>query len=102
MGCKKSMTILLNKFGKVLTARDAGREAFSALSADLSQLAKSEPLVLDFTGVMTISPGWTDEFITPLYQEYGERLTARPTDNASVEVTLRVLKIPLLKQIPKS
>jgi len=96
------MVIELNKFGTVLSSRQSGKEALAAYRPTLRGVQSNENIELDFSGVVTLSPSWADEFITPLFKEYGERLTARPTDNASVEVTMRVLKLPLFKQIPKS
>jgi len=89
------MNIVLKKFGTVLTSRQAGREALAAFTPSLKTVGSDDLVVLDFSGVATLSPSWADEFITPLFAKYKKSLRMLPTDNSSVEATLRILKLQL-------
>jgi len=86
------MIIELKKFGTTLISRQAGREAFSALQTLLKDVAASENIEIDFDGVLTFSPSWGDEFLTPLLNVYGERLVLKNTKNLSVQATLEILQ----------
>lgn len=86
------MKIYLKKFGTTLISRQNGREAFAALQSQLSALKESEKLELDFEGVITFSPSWGDEFLSPLLKQYGLRLVLINTDNLSVKATLEFLE----------
>ncbi len=86
------MVIELRKFGTMLISRQAGREALAAFRPSLRAVAADESIIIDFAGVVTFSPSWGDEFLTPLLGEFGERLVLRKTDNPSVEATLEILE----------
>ncbi|MDD3919540.1 MAG: DUF4325 domain-containing protein [Candidatus Pacebacteria bacterium] len=86
------MKIELKKFGTMLISRQAGREALSAFEPILSSLSKDEELLIDFDGVITFSPSWGDEFITPLFRRYDERFKLLKTNNPSVIATMETLK----------
>ena len=86
------MKIELKKFGTTLISRQTGREAFSALQALLRDVKENESIEIDFDGVLTFSPSWGDEFLTPLLNTYGERLTLKNTGNPSVQATLEMLQ----------
>ena len=86
------MTIYLKKFGTTLVSRQAGREAFAALQPQLKNLKENENLELDFDGVITFSPSWGDEFLSPLLKQYGKRFILINTDNISVKATLELLE----------
>lgn len=86
------MKIYLKKFGTMLISRQSGREAFAALQPQLSGLKENEKLELDFEGVITFSPSWGDEFLSPLLRQYGSRLILINTDNPSVKATLELLE----------
>jgi len=86
------MKIELKKFGTTLISRQTGREAFSALQVILRDVKESENIEIDFDGVLTFSPSWGDEFLTPLLNTYGERLTLNNTENPSVQATLEILQ----------
>jgi len=86
------MKIELKKFGTTLISRQTGREAFSALQAILRDVKENENIEIDFDGVLTFSPSWGDEFLTPLLNTYGERLTLKNTGNPSVRATLEILQ----------
>lgn len=85
------MKIELIKFGTMLISRQNGREAFAALQTQLSSLDSEEDIIVDFEGVITFSPSWGDEFLSPLLREYGARLSLANTSNPSVRVTLELL-----------
>ncbi len=86
------MRIELKKFGTTLISRQNGREAFAAFQPQLSALVESENLELDFEGVITFSPSWGDEFLSPLLKQYGSRLILMNTSNPSVKATLELLE----------
>jgi hypothetical protein len=84
------MRIELKKFGKVLTSRPAGKEAFAAIRPTLDPNADAVEIVFD--GIISLSPSWADEFFAALRKMYGERLKYLPSDNPSVVATLDILK----------
>jgi hypothetical protein len=86
------MKLQLEKFGKTLISRELGSEAFKAFQPTLRELSKDEDLEIDFSGVLTLSPSWSDEFLTPLSEFLGNRLLLLPSDNLSVQATLRILQ----------
>ena len=86
------MKLQLEKFGKTLISRELGSEAFKAFQVTLRELPKDEDLEIDFSGVLTLSPSWADEFLSPLLNEVGEHLVLLPSDNLSVHATIRILQ----------
>ena len=96
------MVIELKKFGTTLLSRQTGREAFSALQPLLKNLPENEKLEIDFDGVLTFSPSWGDEFLTPLLNTYGERLILKNTINPSVQATLEILEKTIGKNFSKN
>jgi len=58
----------------------------------LRGLTDNENLEIDFSGVLTLSPSWADEFLTPLLNQLEKRLALLPTDNLSVHATLKILQ----------
>ncbi len=86
------MKIYLKKFGTTLISRQNGREAFAALQTRVSNLKEAENLELDFEGVVTFSPSWGDEFLTPLVREYSKKVILMNTNNPSVKATLELLE----------
>ncbi|MEK7478577.1 MAG: STAS-like domain-containing protein [Patescibacteria group bacterium] len=85
------MKIELKKFGTTLISRQNGREAFAAFQSQLTALDENENLELDFEGVITFSPSWGDEFLSPLLKKYNERLVLINANNPSVKATLELL-----------
>ncbi len=81
------MTIELKKFGTTLISRPAGQEAFNAIRP---LLKAGQPVRINFSGVLAVTPSWVDEFLTFLL-EHTKNVELVPTDNASVLATLRVL-----------
>ena len=86
------MKLKLEKFGTTLMTRELGSEAFKAFQPTLQELRKDEELEIDFSGVLTFSPSWADEFLSPLLTQLGERLALLPSDNLSVQATLKILE----------
>ncbi|HXK35809.1 MAG TPA: hypothetical protein VJZ52_02090 [Candidatus Paceibacterota bacterium] len=86
------MKLQLEKFGKTLISRELGSEAFKAFQSTLRELPNDEQLEIDFSGVLTLSPSWADEFLSPLLNLIGERLVLLPSDNLSVQATLKILQ----------
>lgn len=83
------MRINLVKFGKVLTSRPAGKEAFLAIRPILDP--SSSVIEIDFDGVISLSPSWADEFLPELKAMYGDKLKYLPTDNKSVIATMKII-----------
>jgi hypothetical protein len=96
------MKIELKKFGTTLISRQTGREAFSALQPFLNDIKTVEIIEIDFTSVLTFSPSWGDEFLTPLLNIYGDRLILKNTSNPSVQATLEILEKTIGKSFIKS
>lgn len=92
------MIIELKKFGTTLISRQTGKEAFLAFQPALKDVKNGETVEIDFTGVLTFSPSWGDEFLTPLLEKYGEKLILKNTDNLSVKATLEMLEESLDKK----
>lgn len=86
------MKLQLEKFGKTLISRELGSEAFKAFQPTLRDLPENEELEIDFSGVLTLSPSWADEFLSPLLNIIGDRLALLPSDNLSVQATIRILQ----------
>ena len=82
------MKLQLDKFGKTLISRELGSEAFKAFQSTLGELSPSEQLEIDFSGVLTLSSSWADEFLSPLL----DKLVLLPSDNLSVQATLKILE----------
>lgn len=86
------MKLQLEKFGQTLISRELGSEAFKAFAPTLRELPKTEDLEIDFSGVLTLSPSWADEFLSPLLDQLNDRLILLPSDNLSVHATLKILQ----------
>ena len=85
------MNIILNKFGTTLTSRQTGREAYNAIRPLLSEVKSDENIEIDFIGVVTFSPSWADEFLTPMKDQFKNRMILKKTDNPSVIATMELL-----------
>lgn len=92
------MIIEIKKFGTTLISRQTGREAFSALQPFLTDVKKNEIIEVNFDGVLTFSPSWGDEFLTPLLNTYGDRLFLKNISNPSVKATLDILQSTIGKE----
>ena len=87
------MKVELKKFGNILISRSAGREALAAFQASLQPKSADENLEIDFTGVITFSPSWGDEFLSPLQKQFGDRLILiNIANNPSVVESLKIIE----------
>jgi hypothetical protein len=86
------MLIELKKFGTTLVSRQSGKEALAAFQPVLESVSDEEDVVIDFGGVITFSPSWGDEFLTPLATRFKGRLFFKNTNNPSVQATLKALE----------
>ena len=86
------MKLELKKFGTTLITRELGSEAFKAFQPTFRELSQEEELEIDFSGVLTLSPSWADEFLSPLFIRLGERLVLLQSDNLSVQATIKILQ----------
>lgn len=85
------MKLQLVKFGETLISRELGSEAFKAFQSTLRGLPENEELEIDFSGVLTLSPSWADEFLSPLLNQLNDKLILLKSDNLSVLATLKIL-----------
>lgn len=86
------MTIFLKKFGTTLIGRQLGKESFSAFLSSLKEVKKDEAIEVDFEGVITFTPSWGDEFLSPLLNRFKDKLVLKNTKNLSVQATLKMLE----------
>lgn len=86
------MVIFLKKFGTTLTGRQFGKESFSAFLPSLKGVKNNEIVGVDFEGVITFTPSWGDEFLSPLLDKFKDRLILKNTSNPSVQATLKLLE----------
>lgn len=86
------MIIFLKKFGTTLIGRQFGKESFDAFLPSLNQIKDDEKVEVDFEGVITFTPSWGDEFLSPLLAKFGKRLAFKNTQNVSVQATLNLLE----------
>lgn len=85
------MIILLKKFGTTLVSRPSGKEAWLAFQPVLNEASRNEEIVVDFDGVVVLTPSWADEFLTPLYRRFNYKVKLRKTSNPSIKATLKIL-----------
>lgn len=85
------MIIMLKKFGTTLVSRPSGKEAWLAFQPVLSEVSSGEEIAVDFSGVVVLTPSWADEFLTPLYNRFADKVRLLNTDNPSVLATLNIL-----------
>ena len=86
------MRIELKKFGTILVSRPNGREAFLAFQPVLNALKSGETIEIDFDGVIALGPSWGDEFLSPIFKKYKDKVKLLNHDNASVKATLQILE----------
>ncbi len=89
------MKIHLSQFGKLLISRPSGRDAYLVAKAYLlpQSIHATDEIEIDFSGVQVATPSWLDEFITPLCEQYGDKVRYAHTDNPSVQASLKILRI---------
>ncbi|MFH1392237.1 MAG: DUF4325 domain-containing protein [bacterium] len=86
------MIIFLKKFGTTLSGRQLGKEAFAAFESSLRDIKNHEEVMVDFEGVITFTPSWGDEFLSPLLNKFDKQLVLKNTDNLSVQASLKLLE----------
>ena len=86
------MNISLKKFGTTLVSRPAGKEAWLALQPTLKELKENEKIIIDFEGVVVLTPSWADEIISPLKEKYKNQVSLINTENPSVQASLATLE----------
>lgn len=86
------MIIQVKKFGTTLVSRPSGKEGWLAFQPVLNEISDNEEIIVDFEDVVVLTPSWADEFLTPLYEKFKERVELRTIDNPSVKATLAILK----------
>lgn len=91
------MIIELRKFGTTLVSRPSGKEAWLAFQPTLKDVLENEDVVLDFAGIIVLTPSWADEFLTPLRNRFKEKVKLINTDNASIKATLATLDQSVIK-----
>jgi len=87
------VTIEISKFGTVLISRQDGREAWLAFQPRISMIGSKEKVEVSFEGVGVFSPGWADDFLTPLKKKFGNRVVLHESSNPSVGLTLEFLEL---------
>lgn len=85
------MNIELKKFGTTLVSRPAGKEAWLAFQPVLKGVLPDEKIIVNFDGVIVLTPSWADEFLTPLRSNFKEKVELINTNNPSVEEALLIL-----------
>jgi len=85
------MIVQIKKFGTTLVSRPSGKEAWLAFQPVLKQISTTEEILVDFEGVIVLTPSWADEFLTPLRGKFNERIKLDNIDNPSVKATLAIL-----------
>ena len=86
------MRIYLKKFGNTLISRPAGKEAFTILQSSIKDPNPNEKIEIDFEGVTVLTPSWADEFVTPLINQYKNKIILLNTENPSVQASLETLR----------
>lgn len=85
------MIIDLKKFGTTLVSRPSGKEAWLAFQPVLNETPPMEKIIVDFDGVVVLTPSWADEFLTPLQADFKEKVELININNPSVKATLEIL-----------
>ena len=85
------MIINLSKFGTTLVSRPSGKEGWLAFQPVLKEISDNEEIIVDFNGVVVLTPSWADEFLTPLRERFGDRVILHNIGNPSVTATLAIL-----------
>ena len=87
------MIISLSKFGTMLISRQDGREALLAFNSTLRDVGPDEKIEIDFAGVEVLTPSWVDEFLTPIFNSFKNRISLINAQNSSVIESLKILNL---------
>ncbi len=85
------MNIPIQKFGKMLISRPAGREAASIIVSSFNPATTNEIIELDFDGVEVIGPSWLDEVLTAARNKWGTRVKLVNDSNLSLQESLKAI-----------
>ncbi|MDE2588214.1 MAG: STAS-like domain-containing protein [Patescibacteria group bacterium] len=85
------MKIQVHKFGTTLVSRPSGKEAWLAFQPTLNEISDDEEIIVDFEGVIVLTPSWADEFLTPLQDRFKNKVKLENINNPSVIATLETL-----------
>lgn len=87
------MIIEMKKFGPILNSRPDGREAALGLFQIVNG-TKEKEVVLDFDGVLVLTPSFADEFLTDVRKRYvnTKEIKLINTDSSSVKEALKALE----------
>lgn len=85
------MRIQVDKFGTTLVSRPSGKEAWLAFQPTLNEISENEEIIVDFEGVVVLTPSWADEFLSPLRNRFKDRIKLENINNPSVLATLTIL-----------
>lgn len=77
----------------MLVSRPAGKEASLAFNPTLRDVKSDEKIEIDFTGVQVLTPSWADEFLTPIFNSFKDRVSLTNTQNSSVVESLKILNL---------
>lgn len=77
----------------MLVSRPAGKEAYLAFAPTLRECKGTEIIEVDFEGVEVLTPSWADEFLTPVFDVFKNRVNLKNTTNLSVIESLKILGI---------
>lgn len=84
--------ITIRNFGLALTSRPEGREAaLSALAYNLSGKVP-ESIVLNFEGVLIMTPSWLSEFIQTLQDRSAAKIEYVNTGNITVDASIQFVE----------
>ena len=87
------MKLDIQKFGKILISRPAGREAALVALAYSIPKDSTENLELDMNGVEVLTPSWMDEFLQTLQEHIPEdKILVIEGENASVQMTMKTIR----------
>ena len=90
------MNIQIINFGDILMSRPAGKDAFLLLESYLlNTLKNDEEIILDFSDVKVLTPGWADELISGIKRNHNNKLSFINTDNPSVKASLKTVLEPI-------
>lgn len=66
--------IFMNKFGKFLSNRDEGRNAYPIIRQAIEQMADDEKIFVEFEGVLALNPSFCDELFGSLHEEFPDKI----------------------------
>ncbi len=87
------MTVQMSKFNNVLNGRPVAREAALRIQQIVNGSAKTEDVVLDFTGVEVLTPSYADELLTVLKEKYGAEKIKIINPSAAISETLQAIEV---------